>query len=160
MTPLAAILDRDTMPFECMIQVAGHGKRIKAGALVDVLATRPAVNRLLLRFVQSLLTQTAYTALSNAVHKVDVRLARWILMCHDRVNDSEIALTHDFMAMMHGVRRSSVTDALHILEGEQLIYSERGLVIIRDRLLLERFAGDAYGAPELEYQRAVSALRS
>lgn len=155
-SPIAAMLGCDSAPFECMIQIAGYGQRIKAKALADILGTRPGVNALLLRFVQALFAQTAYTALSNAMHKVDQRLARWILMCHDRVEDKEFQLTHEFMAMMLGVRRSSVTDALHILEGEHLIRSARGLVVIRDRPGLERFAGEAYGTPEREYQKVVT----
>lgn len=158
-TPLAVILDRDTMPFECMMQVAGHGNRIQANALVEIIESRPSINRLLLRFVQTLLAQTAYTALSNAVHKIDTRLARWILMCHDRVGGDEFFLTHEFMAMMLGVRRQSVTEALHVLEGEQLILSARGLVTVRNRALLEQYAGDAYGMPEKEYQLAINGFR-
>jgi DNA-binding transcriptional regulator YhcF (GntR family) len=68
-------------------------------------------------------------------------------MCHDRIDGEEIALTHEYMATMLGVRRSSVTEALHILEGERFIYSHRGLVIIRNRASLEAFAADAYDVP-------------
>jgi DNA-binding FadR family transcriptional regulator len=65
-------------------------------------------------------------------------------------------LTHDFLALMLGVRRPSVTDALHVLEGERLIHANRGLITIRDRARLEDMAGGAYGVPEAEYRRLIS----
>jgi CRP-like cAMP-binding protein len=157
-TPVAAILGCDSIPYDSMMQIAGYGKRIETMDLVRLLEERPAMNRLFLRYTQSLMTQMAYTALSNVSHNVDVRLARWLLMCLDRVDENEFALTHEFMSIMLGVRRSSVTDALHILEGKHFIYSQRGRVAIRSRSNLESFASDAYGIPEREHQRAVHAL--
>ncbi|WP_245362248.1 helix-turn-helix domain-containing protein [Rhizobium sp. NXC14] len=91
--------------------------------------------------------QVANTAPSNAVHKIDVRLAKWILMCNDRLNDEEVEITHEYVATLLGVRRSSVTDALRILEGKHLIYFTRGLVIIQNRASLEAFAAEAYDLP-------------
>jgi CRP-like cAMP-binding protein len=83
------------------------------------MADCPTIGALFRRYIQSLITQIAYTALTNVSHNVDVRLARWLLMCHDRVEGAEFELTHEYMSIMLGVRRSSVTDALHVLEGEQ-----------------------------------------
>jgi CRP-like cAMP-binding protein len=156
-SPVAAALGTSAMRFECMIQVAGHGHRIGTGVLHQFLRKAPGLHGLLLRFVQALLIQTSYTILINATYNVDRRLARWILMCHDRVDDNEIPVTHEFMAMMLGVRRPTLTETLHILEGHQLIRSERGVVIIRNRADLERFAGDAYGIPEAEYEQVIDA---
>lgn len=102
--------------------------------------------------------QTSYTALSNAVHPVDERLARWLLMCHDRVDGDELALTHEFLSLMLAVRRPSVTTALHVLEGNRFITAERGYITIRDRRRLEEFAGDAYGRPEAEYKRLIGPM--
>ncbi len=81
-------------------------------------------------------------------------------MCHDRVDGTQVELTHDFIALMLGVRRPSVTTALHILEGNKLIYSERGLVTIRDRRELEAFAADAYSVPEKEYARLIGPMKA
>jgi CRP-like cAMP-binding protein len=81
-------------------------------------------------------------------------LARWLLMSHDRLGDT-LPLTHEFLGLMLGVRRPSVTDALHLLEGKQLIRAERGLITVRDRKGLEEIAGDAYGVPEDEYRRVI-----
>lgn len=156
--PTAAVMECDTTPHSILMQVKGHGFRIETEALVQFLAMRPNARSLFLRFVQTLAIQGSYTALSNAVHHVEERLARWILMCHDRVEDGEIALTHEFISIMLAVRRPSVTTALHVLEGNQLIYSYRGLVTVRDRSALENFALDAYGVPEQEYARLIGPM--
>lgn len=147
MSPPAFPVDAERLSFDVMMQIGGHGRRVEAGAMTSFLAARPAVRRLLSRFLHIFFVQVANTALSNAVHKIDVRLAKWILMCHDRLEGEEIEITHEYMATMLGVRRSSVTDALHVLEGEHLIYSSRGLIVVRNRPSLEAFAADAYNVP-------------
>lgn len=156
--PTAAVTECDTTPHAILMQVEGHGFRVETRAFGKFLATRPDARRLMLRFVQTLSVQTACTALSNSVHHVEERLARWILMCHDRAEGGEIALTHEFISIMLAVRRPSVTTALHVLEGNRLIYSERGIVTVRDRAALESFALDAYGVPEQEYARLIGPM--
>ncbi|MBY3465793.1 Crp/Fnr family transcriptional regulator [Rhizobium laguerreae] len=147
-TPLAAMAELGHQPFEFMIQVPGRGHRIRREDLRCALAESHSLKMTLDAFALRLFTQTAYTALSNAVHHVDTRLARWILMIDDRVDGNRIDVTHEFLAVMLAVRRSGVTNAIHILEGEHLIYADRGLVTIRDRAALEVFAGAAYGSAE------------
>ncbi|UWM80921.1 Crp/Fnr family transcriptional regulator [Rhizobium sp. SRDI969] len=146
-SPPALTMEAEAFSFDVMMQVGGAGRRVEARALAGFLFDQPVVRQLLARFLQGFFAQVAHTALSNAVHKIDVRLAKWILMCHDRMDGEEIELTHEYMATMLGVRRSSVTEALHILEGEHFIYSHRGLVIVRNRTSLEAFAADAYDVP-------------
>ena len=151
-TPTALLLGSDKAELRVHMQVEGEGWRIgKAPLLAAVEASSPLRN-LLLRFVQCLTIQTGYTALSNAVHSVDRRLARWLLMCDDRTDGRDLPLTHEFLSIMLAVRRPSVTTAMHVLEGEGLIRSDRGCVIVRDRPGLERYAGDAYGRPEAAYR--------
>ena len=113
---------------------------------------------MLLRYVQTVLVQSAQSTATNAHHRVEARLARWLLMCHDRVEGHEIALTHEFMGMMIAAERSGVTVTLHMLEGAGMIYSKRGRVIIRDRGMLEDLAGDSYGVPEAEYRYLIGPL--
>jgi len=108
---------------------------------------------ILANFVHALGTQVSFTALSNAVHSVDERLARWLLMVHDRSDGDELALTHGFLALMLSVRRPTVTTSIHVLEGKGFIRAERGVITIRDRRAMEDFARDAYGKPEEEYRR-------
>ncbi|MCX5495834.1 Crp/Fnr family transcriptional regulator [Kaistia dalseonensis] len=155
-SPIHPLLGAAAGPQKVVMQVAGHGLRIRAGALRTAIADSPGLRDLLLRYVQTLVIQTAFTALSNAAHKVDQRLARWLLMCHDRVDGNEIALTHDYMSVMLAVRRPTVTLVLHELEGRRLIRSTRGKVTILDRPALEAFAANAYGTPEREYRRLVT----
>jgi hypothetical protein len=97
--------------------------------------------------------QVAFTALANGRAKLEERLARWLLMVHDRVVGDRIVLTHEYMAVMLGVRRPGVTVALHILEGKGAIRSHRGEVVIKDREGLAAEAGGGYGQPETEYAR-------
>jgi CRP-like cAMP-binding protein len=109
-----------------------------------------------LRYAQALSVQTSGTAFTNAEHTLETRLARWLLMCHDRVDGDDIQITHEFMSMMLGVRRSGVTTATHILEGNGLIRARRGGISILDRERLEEFADNAYGLPEAEYARIMA----
>ena len=152
-TPIGGLVRPSEGPFDIVIQVAGHGLRLKLTALHGPVNSSPALRDLLLRYLVAFNHQVAFTALSNASHTIDVRLARWILMSQDRMQSSQIALTHDYLSLMLAVRRPSVTIALHMLEGQRLIRSERALVVVRDRSGLEDYAGDAYGAPEREYRR-------
>lgn len=160
MCPTSAVLDVDADPFSIHMQMHGQAYRIPVPDLKAVLAEDREVHRLLSRYTQALAVQQAYTALSNAVHHIDERLARWILMCHDRADGSDISLTHEFMSIMLAVRRPSVTTALHVLEGKKLIYSERGVVSVRNRAGLEAFARNAYGECEKEYERLIGTIVS
>ncbi|MBW3097211.1 Crp/Fnr family transcriptional regulator [Pseudohoeflea coraliihabitans] len=153
--PVTLLLESENNGFDIFMQLPGHGYRIEASVFGQQLAALPRFEKLLRRYVQTLTTQTAFTALSNAVHHIDERLARWLLMCHDRVEGDEIAITHEFLSLMLAVRRPSVTTALHVLEGNLFIKNLRGTIIIRDRDMLEAFAADVYGKPEEEYRRLI-----
>ncbi len=157
--PVSIVMGSDRCSHRGLIQVAGDAWRVPVEVFGAALAESENLRKLMLRFAHALSVQTAYTALSNAVHQIDERLARWLLMTHDRVNGDELPLTHDFMAIMLGVRRPSVTTALHTLEGNGFIRAERGCVVLRDRGALEDFAGDSYGPPEAEYERLIGPLR-
>lgn len=152
-SPSSIALGAADAPYLVVMQVPGHGVRVPIAVMRKMMEASPALKRLLTRWAHVALSQAAFTALSNAIHPVDERLARWILMCHDRVDGDAIDLTHEFLAIMLSVRRPSVTVALHVLQGKQLIYSHRGTIIVRDRKALEQFAADSYGAAEREYER-------
>jgi len=159
MTPANAVLDTTSTPYSIFMQIPGHGYRLPMRVLREGVRASEPLRQMLSRFAHAMSVQTSYTGLSNSVHRIDERLARWILMCHDRTSGDQIALTHEFLSVMLAVRRSSVTTALHVLEGKHLVYSERNLITIRDRQALELFAGDAYGVPEREYERLIGPLR-
>jgi CRP-like cAMP-binding protein len=157
-TSLAVVHAADRSPHHVIAQVEGDAWRLSADAFRSAMARSASLVTMMLRFAQALYVQTTYTALSNANHGVEERLARWLLMSHDRSEGDDLALTHEFLGIMLAVRRPSVTTALHVLEGQHLIRSQRGRVLIRDRAGLEDFARDAYGIPEAEYARLVGPM--
>ena len=151
------LLGADTSPHETFIQINGHtALRIEAGRFLAAVDESVTLRRLLLRYIQTFITQTAHSAVSNAHQRIEARLARWLLMCHDRYDSDDIPLTHDFMATMIAAERSGVTVSLHVLEGAGMIRSKRGRVIILDRHKLEELAGEGYGRPEAEYRRLIA----
>jgi CRP-like cAMP-binding protein len=153
MVGLPIVLGIDQTPYEHFMQIAGHGWRIAVQDLEQAMAQSSSLHRQLLRFAQASHVQASETAFANANSDVEARLARWLLMCHDRVEGSDIPLTHEFIAMMLGVRRPGVTVALHVLEGMQIIRSKRGVITVLDREKLEELADEAYGLSEAEYTR-------
>lgn len=155
----AVLLGADRSPHETFMQVDGAtALRIETGRLLDAAENSSTLRTTLLRYVQTLMVQSALSTMANAHHRIESRLARWLLMCHDRVDGDEITLTHDFMGMMIAAQRTGVTVTLHILEGAGMIRSKRGRVVILDRDKLEDLAGDAYGQPEAEYRRLIGPL--
>ena len=159
-SPVEVVLGSDRSPHRIIIQVADDSWRIPAQVLRQAVEASPSLRGLLLRYVLALNTQSSFTALSNAMHPIEERLARWILMCDDRTDVSEMPLTHEFISIMLGVRRPSVTTALHVLEGNRFIRSERGVITVTNRQALQEFAGDAYGQPEAEYERLIGPLHA
>ncbi len=109
----------------------------------------------MLRYAHLFQLQTAQTALSNGSYSLEERLARWMLMCHDRMDGDEFPITHEFLAFMLGVRRPGVTTTVHILEGAGMIKARRSRIQILDRAKLEEAAGESYGAAEAEYRRLI-----
>lgn len=152
----SAILGSDSASTKTFMQIDGAGaQRIAVEDLRGAAANSASLQAVLLKYIQTMMTQVSHCAVSNANHHMEARLARWLLMCHDRVDGDEIALTHQFMSMMLSAQRSGVTVTLHILEGVGAIRSTRGLVKVIDRIKLEDLAGDAYGVPEAEYRKLI-----
>ncbi|HEX8382753.1 MAG TPA: Crp/Fnr family transcriptional regulator [Sphingomonas sp.] len=150
------LLGADRSPHGTFVQVAGRSAlRIDADRFLAAVDESATLRIGLLRYVQAFVIQTAQSAATNAHHRIESRLARWLLMVHDRLDTDEIPLTHEFMGMMIAAERSGVTVTLHILEGAGMIRSKRGRVIILDRDKLTELAGDSYGLPEAEYRRLI-----
>lgn len=144
-------------PHEAVVAIdGGTALRIANEPLLEACRVSPTLLHLLLRFVQSFTIQLGRTIVSNLTEPVERRLSRWLLMNHDRMPGDEIALTHEQIGTMLGVRRASVTDALHILEGEGMIRCKRGLIVIRERAPLKQMAGETYGFAEAEYGRLIA----
>jgi CRP-like cAMP-binding protein len=155
MTGEPILLTVDRTPHQTFIQVAGSGLRMRAEALSGAMEASPSLKALLLRWVQVLMIQTAQSALANGRYTIQERLARWLLMCHDRLDGDDLPLTHEFLSLMLGVRRSGVTEALHVLEGVKIVKTSRGHIHILDRETLEEIAGDCYGLSEAEYAKLI-----
>ena len=153
------LLGADRSPHETFIQIpGGTALRIDVDRYLAVIGQSETLRMMLLRYVQTFLVQAAQSTATNAHQRIEARLARWFLMCHDRVDGDELALTHEFMGMMIAAERSGVTVTLHILEGAGMIRSKRGRVIIRDRAKLEELAGESYGVPEAEYRHLIGPI--
>ncbi len=156
--PTNAIAGSNVSPYSIGMQLGGDGYRMDYGAFRGWMDSNRNFAAMATRWSEAFAIQLVYTAVSNAVHDVNERLARWLLMCHDRVPGQELPLTHEYISYMLAVRRPSVTTALHVLEGNGFIKSERSLITIRNRPALEEFAHDAYGRPEQEYRRLMKDL--
>jgi CRP-like cAMP-binding protein len=155
MSGIAVVLGGGQSPHSTYMQVAGQGQRITADELRKALRASESLRTLLLKFVQVFMVQTAHTAIANARAHIDRRLARWILMAHDRTRDNTLPLTHEFLSLMLGVRRAGVTEAIQSLNRQKLIETRRNQIIILNRKGIERTAGDSYGIPEKEYRRLI-----
>ncbi|MCJ2121099.1 Crp/Fnr family transcriptional regulator [Methylobacterium sp. J-077] len=149
------LLDDDRSPHTHFVQAAGHMLSVDVAALRDEVGRRPALRRLLNRYIQAQFVQTAQTAFANVKGNTPTRLARWLLMCHDRVDGDEIMVTQEFMSLMLGIERPGVTIALRALQKDNLVRKRRGHVKIIDRDGLLDLAGDGYGVAEFEYARLI-----
>jgi len=155
MTGSAVVLGGDQSPHSTYIQVAGEAQLIKADELRKAMRASDSLKSLLLKYVQVFMVQTTHTAISNARSHIDRRLARWILMAHDRTGDKTLPLTHEFLSLMLSVRRPGVTEALQSLRQQQLIENGRNKIIVLNRNGIEKLAGPSYGVPEKEYRRLI-----
>lgn len=153
MSASALVMGADWAPHDCYMQMPGEAVCMDAKPFKAALQKSPTLRAFLLRFAHYLHSQAKSTALSNARAKLEDRLARWLLMCDDRIAGDQILITHEFLSVMLGVRRPGVTIGLQILEGRGLIRSRRGEIVIRDRDGLIAVADGFYGQAEAEYER-------
>src|SRR3954465_6178321 len=132
-------------PHTNMIQMPGVGVRINASLLRNEMLRRPALLDRVLRFSQALNIQISQTAVCNARHDLQERLARWLLMAHDRADSDVLPLTQEFISMMLAVRRPGVTVAGRPPPTTGAIHYERGRIHVLDRARLEEVACECYG---------------
>jgi CRP-like cAMP-binding protein len=153
MTGIALLHGVDRSPCDVFIQVEGEGHSIPADALREAMRQSTTLTECLLRFAHVFGVQSAYTALANSQGKIEERLARWLLMAQDRVESDELLMTHEFLALMLGVRRAGVTGTLQHLEMKGMVETARGAVTVKDREGLQECADGLYGTPEAEFER-------
>ena len=143
---LSAWTGVDVSPTTLMCQIAGTAQAMPLEAVKREAARLPQFETLLHRTVQALWIQTMHSTVCNALHSVEERLARWLLMTHDRVQSDNMPLTQQFLAYMLGVYRPSVTIVARTLQNAGLITYERGSVTIVDRDGLEAASCECYRA--------------
>ncbi|ABE40185.1 cyclic nucleotide-binding [Rhodopseudomonas palustris BisB5] len=127
-----------------IVSVPGTALRIEAEDLSRVLTTRPQVRDQLLRYISALIAQNTQSVLCAARHEINQRLARWLLLANDRIQNDVLYITHELLATSLGVRRASITNALLHFEAEGILQKSRGAVRVIDRLGLEKRACDCY----------------
>jgi CRP-like cAMP-binding protein len=152
---ISLLLGSDRTPNESMIQIAGTGWTISTAKFEVTLERRAALATLFRKYAHTFLMQSSSTAHANGRATLDERLARWLLMADDRWAGTDLPLTHDFLAIMLGVRRAGVTFALQEFERRALISRRRGLIQLIDRAEIEALADGFYGSAEAEYQRVI-----
>jgi CRP-like cAMP-binding protein len=159
MTGLALVMGSDCSAYDTFVQSQGTGQSIAAADLQDALRSSRSLHDTLLRYAYVCSFALAHTALANAHASIEERLARWLLMAHDRSDNDEIHLTHEFLSLMLGIRRAGVTTTLNSFDTSGWISHSRGCVTIVDRDALQGCAAGFYGAPEAEYQRLLGNLQ-
>lgn len=140
------VLGINDAPLRAVVQGSGSAFRIEAAQLREGLRDSQAMHRMLCRYVYVSMAQLAQTAVCNCFHEVEARLARWLLMTHDRAHGDHFQLTHQFLADMLGVQRSAVSIAAGTLQQRGLIHYTRGDITIHDRTGLEAASCECYQA--------------
>lgn len=138
---------------EVFMQVAGEGLFMAANKFTAHVQREPDLTRALLLYTQALLTQVAQCSACNCYHPIEARCARWLLQTHDRVKGDEFPLTHDFLGLMLGVRRASVSETAQALQEAGLIRYHRGVITVLNRKGLEAAACECYGLITDEFAR-------
>jgi CRP-like cAMP-binding protein len=153
---VAAVLGGDSHSVEQMVQIAGAALRISVHSLRDELVRSPVLSARLLRYAQALFAQVSQTAACNGRHTVHERLARWLLMARDRIDDNIVPLSHELLSMMLGSRRPGITVALGVFRQAGLIHNMHGKIEILDRPGLEAAACECYGVVQEEFRRLLA----
>lgn len=143
----------DSSPLRAIVLNSGYAYRLKGNRFKEELNRYGDLNSLLLRYTQSIVTQTAQTAVCNRHHSIEQRLCRWLLLTLDRLNTNQVSLTQEFIAEMLGVRREGVTEAAGRLQRMGVIEYSRGRITVIDRMQLEFLACECYCVVKKETDR-------
>ena len=141
---MPAVMGLSRSPLREVVQITGNGFRVKISTMREILQSSPQIHVILGRYAAGLAMQVAQTAACNRLHKIEERLARWLLIAQDRLESGTVNITHDFLATMLGTDRPSVTLAAGVLQEEEMIVYMRGSVKILNRKKLEQFACECY----------------
>ena len=150
---IALFMGGESTPSRAVVQSAGYAYRLKADVLKAEFDRGGALQHLLLRYTQALITQMAQTAVCNRHHTVEQQLCRWLLLSLDRLPSNELTMTQELIANMLGVRREGVTEAAGKLQAAGLIDYSRGKIIVLDRPKLEARVCECYAVVKRESDR-------
>ncbi len=150
---LSAFIGGETSPHEVMVQVEGDAQRISAETLKMEADRNGPLKKILGIYNIALQTQIGFSVACNGLHTIEKRCCRWLLMTQDRIESDVLPLTHEFLSIMLGVRRSSVTEVLRPLQDKGLIENERGKIKILDRKSLEAVTCECYRRTQEEFRR-------
>lgn len=149
-----SVLFDDTLCLQdWLVQVPGEAQRMRTDAFRRAVEMSGSLRHLVGRYTIALLNQTARGSACNRLHRVDQRLARWLLVIHDLADGDELPLTQEFLGFMLGVRRASVNQTAGVLQRAMLIDYRSGFITVLDRDGLERAACEDYRRTRNEYER-------
>ena len=150
---VALLLGGETTPSQAIVQIAGYAYRIRAGALLAEFRKGSGATRVLLRYVQALMTQMVQTAVCNRHHPVEQQLSRWLLLSLDRLPSNTVRMTQELISNMLGVRRPGITEAARKLQEAGVIEYTRGHIRVPDRAKLLAHACECYAVVKKEMDR-------
>jgi CRP-like cAMP-binding protein len=153
--PLLLTHDK-TPPHRRVVQMGGSALRIPARDFLALLDQLPTFHRILLRYIEVVLVQTSQSGACNAVHSLKQRLARWILVAANALQEESLSVSQSVLSQLLGVRRASVTECIAHLEREGSIRSVRRLITITDRQLLRKASCSCADLIDQEYRRQLS----
>lgn len=159
MIGLPVILGGETSPSQMMVQIQGDAMKLSAALLKQEFQRGEVLQKRLLLYTQAFLTQVSQSAACNRQHKIEKRLARWLLSVQDCVQADEIPLTQEFIANMLGTRRAGVTEAAKILQQAGTIKYNRGKITILNQEILEKTSCECHRLVKSEFLRLLGSNR-
>jgi CRP-like cAMP-binding protein len=153
MAGLPVLFGSQRSAFRALVQIAGTADRMDAAVLAREVGRHASLRRVLNLYAHGYVTQISQSTACNRLHSAEQRLARWLLICRDRTGGNDLAMTHETMALMLGVRRATVTETAGLLQRKGMIRYRRGLVSVLDRAGLEATACECYDIVRNEFER-------
>jgi CRP-like cAMP-binding protein len=153
---IAVFMGGESVPNRAVVQSEGVAFRMRAHVLASEFRRAGMLQRVLLRYTQSLIAQMSQTAVCNRLHSVEQQLCRWLLLSHDRLPSNELVMTQELIADMLGVRREAVSHQAARLQGAGLISYHRGHITILDRAGLEARVCECYSVVRREADRLMT----
>ena len=150
------MLDASETTMPTFVQIPGEAVRVKAAVVKDVYERGGGLKKIINRYIHTVIVVGSQSMACNRLHHIEARLSRWLLMSSDGVGSEEVNLTHEYLAVMLGVRRAGVSEAAAKLQERNLIRYNRGNVLILDRPTLEAAACECYHVVRAEYERLFS----